>query len=105
MAIMLTGRLLCASAEEAGIVSRHLPRHVELTRAEPGCLSFDVTASADPLVWDVSERFADRAAFDAHQARVAASGWGRATAGIRRDYVVRDDPDGVTPRSDDAASA
>jgi hypothetical protein len=30
----------------------------------------------------------DQAAFDSHQARVQASEWGRATAGIERDYVV-----------------
>jgi quinol monooxygenase YgiN len=87
-AVHLSGRLLCASAEEADLVRRHLPEHVRLTRAEPGCLSFEVTPTADPLTWRVEERFADRAAFDAHQRRTRASAWSAATAAIRRDYEV-----------------
>ena len=86
--IRLSGLLLCASPDEAGSVSRHLAEHVRLTRAEPGCLSFEVTPTADPLTWRVEERFADRAAFDAHQRRARASAWGAATAAIRRDYEV-----------------
>ena len=65
--------------------SRRLPEHVRLTRAEPGCLSFEVTPTDDPLAWRVEERFTDRAAFDAHQRRTRASAWGAATAAIRRD--------------------
>lgn len=86
--VTLEGQLRCTSTEQREAVLRHLPRHVELTRAEPGCLAFAVTPTADPLVWQVAERFADRAAFDAHQARVSASAWGRATAGVPRDYTV-----------------
>lgn len=89
--ITLTGRLLCTTAEEAARVRAHLPAHIALTRAEPGCLSFEVTPTADPLVWQVSERFTDRPAFHAHQTRAAASPWARATAGIRRDYTVTED--------------
>ena len=79
--VHLRGRLLCATQEEARIVRRHLPRHLRLTRAEPGCLAFDVTQTDDPLVWRVAERFADRAAFDAHRARARASAWGRPPPG------------------------
>jgi quinol monooxygenase YgiN len=86
--VALTGRLVCANDEEEAAVLRHLPRHVELTRAEEGCLAFDVQPTSDRLVWTVSERFADQAAFEAHQARVRASEWGQATAGIVRDYVI-----------------
>lgn len=50
---------------------------------------FEVTRNAaEPMVWDVRERFASQAAFDAHQARGAASAWGRESAGIRRDFTV-----------------
>jgi len=87
-AIELTGRLVCASPAEAEVVIRHLPRHVELTRSEPGCVRFEVERTDDPLVWSVSERFVDRAAFDAHQARVRESEWGREAAAIARDYVI-----------------
>ena len=86
--VRLTGRLLCKSVHESELVRSHLPAHIQLTLAEPGCLSFDVSATEDPLVWSVSEHFVDAAAFTAHQARIAASEWGRMTAGITRDYTV-----------------
>lgn len=86
--VRLTGTLVCADAEEAAVVSRHLAQHVRLTRAEPGCRSFEVSATADPLVWQVAELFYDEASFAAHQRRVADSEWGRATAGIERRYTI-----------------
>jgi quinol monooxygenase YgiN len=87
-AVRLSGLLRCASDAEAELVRRHLPEHVRLTRAEPGCLAFEVTPTDDPLTWRVEERFTDRAAFDAHQRRTRASAWGAATAAIRRDYQL-----------------
>ncbi|NGM47797.1 antibiotic biosynthesis monooxygenase [Rhodobacter sp. SGA-6-6] len=86
--ITLTGRLICADAAEAGIVRAHLPEHLRLTREEPGCLSFSVRPTDDPLVWQVEESFADREAFAAHQARTRASAWHRATAQVKRDYRI-----------------
>ena len=91
-AIVLTGQLICADDAEADIVRHHLPRHVALTRAEPGCLSFEVGVTPDPLIWQVDERFVDVAAFRAHQHRAAMSEWGQATTVIKRDYAVREDP-------------
>ncbi|QJU52693.1 antibiotic biosynthesis monooxygenase [Herbiconiux sp. KACC 21604] len=87
--VLLTGKLVCRDAADAGIVAALLPEHIELTRAEPGCLSFEVTATDDPLVWAVEERFASEDAFAAHQARVGASSWGRNTAAVGRHYEVR----------------
>ena len=89
--IHLTGRLICASHAQARAVMMGLPEHIRLTRAEAGCLSFDVTPTDDPLVWQVEERFADRAAFEAHQARTGASDWAVQTAGIPRDYTITED--------------
>jgi quinol monooxygenase YgiN len=86
--VRLTGLLICETTEQAQVVVDHLPLHVELTRAEPGCISFEVTRAADPLVWQVSELFQDAVSFAAQQHRVAASEWGRATAGIERRYEV-----------------
>nr|WP_274636616.1 antibiotic biosynthesis monooxygenase [Microbacterium bovistercoris] len=86
--IHLSGELICRDPHEAQVVADALAEHVALTRAEAGCLSFEVVATADPLVWHVDERFADAAAYRRHQARVAASDWGRATAGIQRRYEV-----------------
>ncbi|MGP5258488.1 putative quinol monooxygenase [Brachybacterium paraconglomeratum] len=87
-AVELTGRLVCGDLDEAAAVRRHLPEHVDLTRAEPGCLRFEVEPTEDPLVWTVSELFVDRAAFEAHQARIRSSPWSEATSGVARDYVV-----------------
>lgn len=84
--IRLSGQLICATAEEMAIVLVHLHDHLRLTRAEPGCLSFDVTRTADPMVWQVEECFASRAAFDAHQARSRASVWSAQTVHMRRSY-------------------
>ncbi len=87
--VTLTGELRCADAGEAERVRAHLDEHLTLTRAEPGCLAFEVTPTEVEGVWRVAERFVDEAAFDAHQRRVASSTWGRATAGIDRTYVIR----------------
>ncbi|MBE7731649.1 putative quinol monooxygenase [Devosia faecipullorum] len=86
--IRLTGSLICTSEAECDMVRAYLPEHIRLTRQEPGCLSFAVTQSDDPLIWRIEELFVDRAAFDAHQARTLASEWAHKTASIRRDYTI-----------------
>ena len=45
----------------------------------------------DPGRLDVAERFRDRAAFDAHQARTAASAWGAATRHLVRHYRIEEE--------------
>lgn len=87
MIVTLSGQLVCSSPEEVELVQRLLPEHVELTRAEPGCLRFDVVRTDDPLVWQVDELFVDQSSFADHQRRVADSAWGRATGGIKRRYT------------------
>ncbi len=68
-----------------------LDEHVRLTRAEPGCLSFQVTPDPKlPGRFNVAERFASREDFQAHQARTAASHWGRLTQGIPRSYRIEE---------------
>ncbi len=84
--VALSGHLLCRDLAEAAVVREHLPRHAELTRAEPGCLLFEVRPTGDDLVWRVDETFASQDAFAAHQARTRASAWGHATAAIARRY-------------------
>ena len=86
--IHLTGELVCKTDEDALIVRRHLPEHIERTRAEPGCVAFRVTPTEDPLIWSVEESFTDQRVFELHQARVADSEWGRVTAGIERHYSI-----------------
>jgi quinol monooxygenase YgiN len=88
--IHVTGTLCCASVEEAERVGRFLPEHIRLSRLEPGCLSFNVTPTDDPLVWRLDETFVDRAAFVVHQARTRASIWYRETAALNRDFQIVD---------------
>jgi quinol monooxygenase YgiN len=84
--VTLTGWLRCKDAAERAAVILHLPDHLRLSLAEPGCLAFAVEPTEDPLVWRVSESFVDAAAFDAHQARTRASDWFAATGGIRLEF-------------------
>ena len=66
-----------------------LPKHIELTRAEPGCLSFSVEPSPDvPGRFVVAEVFVDQAAFDAHQVRMRSSEWFGVTEGLSRTYTI-----------------
>jgi quinol monooxygenase YgiN len=81
------------TAERIAAVLAALPDHIALTRAEPGCLAFEVTQSIDnPRHFLVSEIFTDQAAFDAHQRRAAASPWARITAGLERHYTITTQP-------------
>lgn len=86
--ITLTGTLTCATAADVAIVTQYLPEHIRRSRAEPGCLSFNVVQTTDPAVWQVDEAFTDRAAFEAHQTRTRASAWFRATGHIPRAFTV-----------------
>ena len=99
--VVLSGQLVCADDAELAVVQQHLPRHVELTRAEPGCVSFEVHQTGDALVWQVDETFVDDAAFAAHQERVSASEWGRVTAAIERRYAVTSSAPHVVLRPDE----
>ena len=88
--IELTGYIDVPEGRREAIAAA-LPVHIELTRAETGCVRFDVIP--DPEVegrYNVSELFTDRESFDAHQARVKASAWGEISAGIRREYSIRE---------------
>ena len=88
--IRLSGRLVCMTEEERAAVLLHRPTHVQATRAEPGCISFTIDDTDDPLIFDVAESFRDRAAFDAHQTRTRDSAWFAATRHILRDFRVEE---------------
>ncbi len=90
----LQGRLICADAAQMMTALSLLSDHADLSRAEPGCLRFDLWQDEDPLIWNLSELFVDADAFAAHQSRTADSDWGRASTAIRRDFDRHD----VVPR-------
>jgi quinol monooxygenase YgiN len=86
--VRLSGQLHCANADEAALVATHVPLHIALTLAEPGCLTFSVTQTFDPLIWQVDESFVDQAAFDAHQTRTKTSAWAALSAHIERQFAI-----------------
>lgn len=88
--VRLRGKLICMSEDERQLVLAHRADHIRLTRAEPGCLTFDIDETDDPMVFDVMESFRDRAAFDAHQVRTRESHWFQQTRHILRDFAVEE---------------
>lgn len=88
--IVLEGYIEVPESDLAAVVAE-LPRHIALTRAEPGCIEFEVNQRADAtLVFDVYEQFESQSAFDAHQTRVRASKWAVVTGNVSRHYRVRE---------------
>jgi len=86
--IRLRGHMVCVTAEESAVVQAHVAEHIRLSRAEPGCLTFEVTPTDDPLVWEVMESFRTQEDFNAHQIRTRTSKWFEATRNILRDFRV-----------------
>jgi|GEM_PF-312028 len=86
--VSLTGYLDVPAARLADILDA-LSEHVRLTRAEAGCINFQVDPDPDiPGRLHVSERFVSEAAFEHHQQRTAGSAWAKLTAGIERHYQI-----------------
>ena len=91
--VRLTGYIIVPKGDLA-LIERELPRHIALTRQEPGCIAFEVEQSeSNRLRFDVAEEFESREAFDHHQERVKASDWGAVTANVERHYEIVGVPD------------
>lgn len=89
MTVTLTG-FISVPEDRIDDIRKGLENHIQLTRAEPGCLRFVVTEDPDiPGRFNVSEEFTDAASFEAHQSRAAASDWAQISKGIPRDYRVQ----------------
>jgi quinol monooxygenase YgiN len=88
--IRLTGTLTCHTPQQAATVRRLLPDHIALSRAEPGCLTFDVVPTDNPFVWRLDETFTNKQAFEAHQTRTRTSAWFTATTDLSRDFNMTD---------------
>jgi len=70
-------------------VTAALVSHIELTRAEQGCLLFNVTVDyQNQNKFNVYEEFVNQSAFDKHQLRVKQSNWGRVTTQVERHYLI-----------------
>ncbi|WP_368487296.1 putative quinol monooxygenase [Celeribacter sp. HF31] len=84
--ILLTGTMTCAP-DEVDHVLALLPEHIRLSRAEPGCLQFDLWQDeVRPTEFHVTEVFRDARAFDAHQDRTQSSDWWRVTHHMARNF-------------------
>lgn len=83
-----SGFITCADPAQLMTLLMHVESHVATSRAEPGCLHFEIAQTDDPLVWRVEELFRDAAALAAHRQRTAQSSWAAATAAIAHD--IRD---------------
>lgn len=85
--ILLTGHMSCAAHEVEAVLSV-MEEHIRLSRAEPGCLQFELWQDElTPTRFNVSEVFRDAAAFEAHQARTERSDWFRVTGHMARDFA------------------
>ena len=86
--IYLAGHISAAEPERAAVI-KALPQHIALSRAEKGCLRFDVSQdSQKPSKFHVFEVFDSENAFKAHQLRSAQSGWAAVSENCQRDYVI-----------------
>lgn len=89
--IVITGTITCAPGDLT-MVANGLKDHIRLTRSEPGCLTFSIIQSPDDdCVFDVSERFVDRAAFEVHTVRTRASDWWAMSQHIPRQMDVTEE--------------
>lgn len=84
--VILKGFIIIAPKRSAEILTA-LDEHIKLTKAEQGCLVFQITPDSEreDKYW-VYEEFVDKDAFDAHQARVRSSAWGVVSADVERHY-------------------
>ena len=86
--IILKGFIM-VPAEDLAAVKKELVSHIAFTLNEPGCITFKINQSKnDACRFDVYEEFIDRASFDAHQARVKLSIWGKVSAKVKRYYEI-----------------
>ncbi len=71
------------------IIAQALPRHIELSRQEPGCLRFDIEADEQIAGrYHIHEVFKTPADFKAHQNRCDTSPWAAAIKGLDGCYLI-----------------
>ncbi len=89
--LIVTGSITC-TLQELGMFAIIVTKHIALTRAEPGCIEFDIKQDAPgSCTFLIAERFVDRAAFESHTARTRASDWWGKTKHIPRDINITEE--------------
>lgn len=87
--ITLTGYILVPAADLDKVLSA-LPKHIELSQQEAGCLQFHVEQDENNIhQFHVNETFINQQAFDAHQQRIKQSEWGAITKHVERHYQIQ----------------
>ena len=87
--VVVNGTINCEAAE-IGMFLAAAAKHIRLSRAEPGCTEFEISQSTDDrCTFLFSERFENRAAFEAHTTRTRASAWWGTTKHMPRDRVIK----------------
>ncbi len=84
--VLLTGTMTCAPSEVEDVLAL-MDEHIRKTRAEPGCLEFELWQDElTPTRFHVNEVFVSEVAFEAHQDRTQRSDWFRVTHHMSRDF-------------------
>ncbi len=82
--VTITGYLQVPE-EELAEVAAALPKHRDLSRAETGCLVFEVSQDeADPCKFNLYEQYTSAEAFDFHKNRSANSDWAGISQNVER---------------------
>ncbi len=88
--IKLRGHIAVPRAHRPAVAAA-LDEHIRLTRAEPGCLRFDVVPDPTrPGRYAVAEDFRTRADLERHQQRIKGTVWAAASAGAARHYQIEE---------------
>ena len=86
--VILSGHIVVAESELIA-VREALPIHIKATRAEKGCIVFNVVEHMMEIGrFDVYEEFETSDAFRFHQNRVQKSEWGVVSKNVVRHYRI-----------------
>ena len=87
--VYLAGHMRVPESERSAVLAA-LSNHVALSRAEVGCLRFDVTQDeTQPSKFHVLEVFASQQSFEVHKERSRESPWAAASKNCPSDYVIK----------------
>lgn len=86
--VILKGYVI-ACDQDIPDIEAELPKHIELTLQETGCITFQVSQDAENKNrFNVYKEFIDKKAFETHQVRSKASSWGQVSANLEKHYHV-----------------
>ena len=75
--------------DDLDAINEALPAHIVNTRAEDGCLLFNVTQDVNKKNrFSVHEEFINKESFLNHQDRVKRSEWGNVSANLEKHYHI-----------------